>query len=162
MNSRRTWLTSGLASLTIAAVGIAIALTTGDGQSSDGPSDAVAASPTADRTIPIATSGWKPGGAALQALASGVLRTTPDGCPYLIPRDPRSTAADRTPLVWPAGYTARYAKDGKVEILAPDGSVVVREGDDLSAGGGLIPQSTPKPCTLNATDAFVIMEDLTR
>ncbi len=122
----------------------------------------MAASPTPDRTIPIATSGWKPGGPSLTALRTGVLRVTPDGCPYLTPRDPRSPASDRTPLVWPAGYTARYAKTGKVEVLGPDGAVVVREGDDLSVGGGLSPSPPRKPCTLNATDAFVIMEDLTR
>lgn len=115
--------------------------------------------PPPDRTIPIATSSWKPGDGALQALGGGVLRTTPDGCPYLGPRDPRST--DRIPVVWPAGFTARHAKDGKVEILAPNGSVIVREGDFLYAGGGYRP-SRSRPCTLGAADAFVIMEDLTR
>lgn len=162
MNHRRTWLTSGLASITVAAVGVAIAVTRSDERAPELRTDAAAATPTPDRTIPIATSGWKPGGMALQALRSGVLRATPDGCPYLAPRDPRSPATDRTPIVWPAGYTARYAKTGKLEILAPDGTVVVREGETLSAGGGLIPLTTPKPCTLNATDAFYIMEDLTR
>jgi hypothetical protein len=117
--------------------------------------------PPPDRTIAIATSSWKPGDGALQALRSGVLKTTPDGCPYLAPSDPRSPATDRTPLIWPAGFTARHAKDGKVEVLAPNGSVIVREGDYLSVGGGLLP-SRSRPCTLAATNAFVIMEDLTR
>jgi hypothetical protein len=164
MNHRRTWLTSGLASLAVAAVGIAIAVARPDQRNAPPAvrTEAVAASPTADRAIPIATSGWKPGSMSLAALRTGVLRATPDGCPYLAPRDPRSPASNRTPLVWPAGYTARYAKTGKVEVLGPDGTVVVREGDDLSVGGGLIPLTTPEPCTFNATDAFVVMEDLTR
>jgi hypothetical protein len=119
------------------------------------------ATPPPDRTIPIATSSWKPGDGALQALRTGVLRTTPDGCPYLAPGDPRSPATDRTPLVWPAGFTARRAADGKVEIFSPTGSVIAREGDYLSVGGGLLP-SRSRPCTLSAPNAFVIMEDLTR
>ncbi|TCO19256.1 hypothetical protein EV652_114237 [Kribbella steppae] len=127
----------------------------------DGRGDGVAATPPAARTIDIPTSGWKPGGMSLTALTSGVLRATPEGCPYLGQRDPRS-AGSRTPLVWPAGYTARYANDKTIEVLAPNGAVVAREGADLSAGGGLIPLSQQHPCTFGDTDAFVIMEDLTR
>ena len=73
--------------------------------------EVAATPPPPDRTIPIATSSWKPGDGALTALRTGVLRTTPDGCPYLGPRDPRSPATDRSPLVWPAGFTARHAAD---------------------------------------------------
>jgi hypothetical protein len=116
--------------------------------------------PPPERTIPIATSSWKPGDGALQARGGGVLRTTPDGCPYFAAPDSRSPATDGTPVIWPAGFTARYAKDGKVEVLGPNGSVIAREGDILYFSGGMLP-SRSSPCTLSASGAFVIMEDLT-
>jgi hypothetical protein len=153
---RRTWLASGLATAAVGVVAVVFALS-----ASDRDNAYVATTPPATRPVAIPTSSWKPGGLALTALRSGVLRTTPQGCPYLIPADPRASLKDRTPLVWPAGYTARYAADGKLEIVAPNGAVVVREGDELAVGGGLIPTSS-ELCTFGESDAFVIMEDLTQ
>ena len=153
---RRTWLASALAAAAVLAIAVVLAVTA-SGRDSAG----LASNPPTTRPVTIPTSSWMPGDAELQALRSGVLRVTPEGCPYLFPADPRASLKDRTPLVWPAGYTARYATNGKLEIVAPDGAVVVREGDELAVGGGLIPTSS-KLCTFGESDAFVIMEDLTQ
>jgi hypothetical protein len=77
-----------------------------------------------------------------------------------MPADERASLKDRTPLVWPAGYTARYAADSKLEILAPNGTVAIREGDNLAVVGGFI-STTSKLCTFGESGAFVIMQDLT-
>ncbi|MFI5707013.1 hypothetical protein [Kribbella sp. NPDC051620] len=151
---RRTWLASAVAAAAVAAVAVVVAVNASDHGTSE-----VASSPPSSRPVTIPTSSWKPGDFADQALRSGVLRVTPEGCPYLIPADPRASLKDRTPLVWPAGYTARYAADGKLEILAPNGTAVVHEGDNLAVGGGLYPTSS-KFCTFGQSDAFMIMEDL--
>jgi hypothetical protein len=157
---RRTWLASGLAVAAIAAVGAVIAVTAPD-EGGAGVAASPSARPSARPSITIPTSSWKPGDVQYQALNSGVLRITPEGCPYLASPDPRAPATAREGLIWPAGYSARYAGDGKAEVVAPNGSVVVREGGHLAVGGGLLPVSG-KPCTFGAKNAFVIMEDLTR
>ncbi|MEV6415177.1 hypothetical protein [Kribbella sp. NPDC051718] len=153
---RRAWLASAVAAAAVAAAAVVVAVNASDHGNSE-----VVSNPPSSRPVTIPTSSWKPGDFEDQALQSGVLRVTPEGCPYLIPADSRASLKDRTALIWPAGYTARYAANGKLEILAPNGTVVAHEGDHLAVGGGLI--TTPsKLCTFGKPDAFAIMEDLTQ
>ncbi|WP_433164670.1 hypothetical protein [Kribbella sp. CA-247076] len=160
---RRHWIWPAAAALTTA--GIVLALNaSADPRPTPGTTPAPPPAPDAassERTLELPTSGWKPGNPAMTALRTGIIRVTADGCPYLAPSDPRSPAT-RTPLIWPARYTARYGNDGKLQILAPNGAPVAREDTPFSAGGGMIPTQATHPCLFNAPDAFVIMQDLTR
>jgi hypothetical protein len=43
--------------------------------------------------------------------------------------------AERTPVIWPFGYTARDAS-GTVEVVDDHGAVVARTGESVRLGGG--------------------------
>lgn len=110
--------------------------------------------------IVVATSTWKPGDGGDAALLTGTLRTTSAGCPYV---DSSMDPAHPSPvaLVWPAGYQARRAPGGGIEVTGPDGSVVIQEGDRFQAGGGYS-ESKGLPCTLGAAQAFSIQSSISR
>ena len=67
------------------------------------------------------------GAACMQARWAGSLEVT-DGA--LVP-------ADGDPVLWPRGFSARIV-DGVGELVAPDGSIVSRAGEEFEAGGGSI------------------------
>ena len=57
------------------------------------------------------------------------------------------------PVIWPPGYQARL---NPLEILSPAGTVIAREGDTLTIGGGLIDVDPASPCSLERSSAFAI------
>lgn len=109
-----------------------VATPTASGPSAAAPTSAAptAAAPTAEAvallTEPV------PAQACMAALAQGTL----------VP-DPRSglalaTAGERTPVMWPFGYSGRLV-DGVIELLDDAGTFVAREGDTVEIGGGFGP-----------------------
>ena len=65
------------------------------------------------------------------ALLEGVLLRD-DAAGFLV----RHAEGFVTPIVWPDGYSVR--DEDVLELLDPAGAVVAREGDSVSAGGGMI------------------------
>lgn len=74
------------------------------------------------------------GGASRLARTEGVLCVDEDGCAYVGGPGRRASG-----LIWPMGYEARVGADGLIEIVDPQGEVVVREGERFAAGGGVAP-----------------------
>lgn len=100
----------------------------------------------------LPTSSWTPGAVAQAAEVRGVLQGSAQdggGCVWLgRPRGPRN------PIVWPAGYTARFHP--VIEILDKPGHVVARTGQTIEAGGGLNPVGKDVPCMFGHSEAFYI------
>ncbi len=80
----------------------------------------------------VPTMDWHVGEAAWEALASGVLRLTPDGCPFI------DMSADRQPvlLVFPAGVRGVNVPGEKRSIVDPQGRIYGTEGEPVQFGGG--------------------------
>jgi hypothetical protein len=47
----------------------------------------------------------------------------------------RSLSVGGEKVLWPRGFSARLLPSGRLDILAPDGSVVARDGDTVAFGG---------------------------
>ena len=94
----------------------------------------VATSPTACGPTALATGPDIVGGeevVCMAALAEGILHGDS--------RDPRlawlvNPDGLRVEVQWPRGFTARF--NPELELVASNGEVVAREGDDLDLGGG--------------------------
>ena len=99
--------------------------------------------------LPIPTSQWKDGDDSMAALAEGVLVLRPDSCLVLV--------SDTVELVvaWPAGFTA-VQRIGGIDVLGTDGSVVAREGEQISLGGGEGSIGLTGPCLGGVTPVFAV------
>jgi len=133
MNNRRLLtLTTLAAALLIAACGSPSAPATQPAathappMASSTPSTTSAVTPEA---ITLLTEAARPQ-ACMDALAQGTL--VPDPRSGLALATP---AGERTPVMWPFGYSARLV-DGQIELLDDSGEFVAREGDTVQAGGG--------------------------
>ncbi len=118
---RHVWLpliVAGLVSLVVAACETRDSSSSSDFASPDGGS------------IPLSTSGWRPGDDAFLMGIRGTLRLSDDGCLHLQGRN--EAALD---VVWPAGWTARRTVEGKAELLDEAGDVVAHTGQQINAGG---------------------------
>lgn len=56
-----------------------------------------------------------------------------------------------TPILWPAGSSARFVPD--LEVIGPDGDVVAREGDLMVIGGAFESEESDRftACFVNGT-----------
>jgi hypothetical protein len=83
--------------------------------------------PSAPITIDLAT----------QAGASSTACPPADLAPVKVDWDAthRGLSMGGEKLIWPSGFSARLLPSGSLEILAPDGTVVARDGDTIKLGG---------------------------
>jgi hypothetical protein len=47
----------------------------------------------------------------------------------------RSLSMGGEKVIWPKGFSSRLLPSGRLDILAPNGSVVARDGDTITLGG---------------------------
>jgi hypothetical protein len=99
--------------------------------------------------LPIPTSQWREGDAGMAALLKGVLMLRSDRCLVVV-----SPEAE-TVIAWPAGFTA-VQRDGGVDVLGGDGSVVARTGEQISLGGGEGRVGVVGPCLGGPAPVFAV------
>ena len=114
--------------------------------------EAVVNAVASDRTVPISTSSWRPGDAGRDALISGVLSFTPDGCPQL---------GSARGVVWPAGFTSVVRANGDQVIVTADGREIAA-GDTVTAGGAAVTTDAPEgmPCIAPGTTLTYIESEV--
>lgn len=146
---RRAVLASGAAAAVIVVVAGGVVLAT---RGSSPERSATVAIKGGDTAMPLPTFSPPPGSiGALGGLVTGVLVGDPTldgGCVYM-----RDANGDNVTLVWPLGYTVRFAPNA--EVLDASGKVVLNDGDRFSSGGGLWSGPTPSRCVVSST-AYVL------
>ena len=78
--------------------------------------------------------------ACMAALSEATIRYERGGSPPIryVQIAPIGGAESEVKWTWPYGFSARD-RGGRLEIVAPDGSVFTRDGDFVSVGGGFLP-----------------------
>jgi len=114
-----------------------------------------------DDLRPLPTSDWEPGGGQLthHAAVYGVLKgdaSVDGGCVWLTGL---TDSQHVKPVVWPKGYRVRFAE--RIEIVAPDGTVVARDEERVGFGGqGASPVPKGMRCMLGQDQAAYVETDL--
>ena len=96
---------------------------------------------------PLPSDGWKPGDAAFTALIGGVFeaKLTPEGA---------CAGLGSTTAFWPEGYHVRFHP---TELLDPSGMIVARQGERVTAGGGVEPANYHANRCADGSQTLVIM-----
>jgi hypothetical protein len=122
---RRSWTALGAAALVVAAATTVTVL------AARAPERHVAVSPGTTVTYALASNGWTPGAATMDAAFRGPFHAAlVDGhaCAWL--------GNTQQPSLWPAGWRVRFHP---TQLIEPNGHVFASEGDALLARGGRIP-----------------------
>jgi hypothetical protein len=114
------------------------------------------ARPIAGRGTPVVvpTSGWTPDQGSMMASLDGVELAIEGRCVF---GRHFYHGEQRTGIVWPKGWSAQIAADGRVEVLDAGRRVMVREGDTFGGGGGFVndpPAAAASTCRPKITQVW--------
>lgn len=102
---------------------------------------------------------WHPGSRRMMAGLTGVLTGGQSvGGRYCIWIAASHDGA-RVPVVWPAGYTARFHP---LELLNEVGEIVARGGDEIAVSGGFLPSNPHGICSFGFDHAFHVNSPVRR
>lgn len=105
-----------------------------------------------NREFRVQTSGWTENDDAMGALASGTLRFTARGCPYLGIRG-------RLYLAFPKGARGITLATGVRAVVDPDGYLYGTEGHRVSLGGGVGPAAgLAHRCSRGPVETFHVQQ----
>lgn len=144
---RVRWLAAGVAAAVVLACAVTLVMVVPGGRE-HGPLSVSVSSPSMTTTVALPSDGWKPGDDSLLALTGGpfhAARVNGVVCGWL--------GTTFRPMLWPAGYQARL---DPVELIAPDGTVIAHEGQELTAGGGGDNAKPGTPCARTGQWTFFI------
>jgi hypothetical protein len=144
---RLGWVAVGGTAVAVGAIVLALVTLLPSGSSGPTSSKVRIAGPSAT-SYPLPSDGWKPGDSSLDALTGGpfhAARISGQVCAWL--------GAQFRPMLWPAGYAVRL---NPATLIAPDGTVVAREGQNLRAGGGRSNAKPGTPCAQPGQDTWFV------